>query len=481
MDAVRTLCRYTYYIVEISRILANVRRTITLSALIRLFSIQICVFIVFRRLLNNKIKYNIFNLLAALATTVLSYYVDGIIPILTIPIMIITTIYYIWKRKIAPFNLTVITCIISYGICCLIYTILAIISSFVRLFYVNADYTILSIILMILQVLVSNQIFMIKRLKKGMPFIKNIVGTNTGILISILLLSGTVIMLSNNYNYIFLIPYIITIIAGGFIFMWWRNRITKSYINNIKDTELKNLKEQLEEKERKILHLEQQNSELAKIIHKDNKLIPSLEFAVKSSLEVLNTSHDLDYIHNKGQELLAHVEDISRERYGIITTYQLLNKDLPKTKVSSIDALLSYMLNKASASGVIYDVNVMGSIKYMVDNIITENDLATLLAELIDNALIATKSCDIKRVLVTLGVVEDKYVVYMFDSGEPFAPEVLNDFGKKQITTHQNEGGSGIGLMTIHDIVSKYKASIEIITLPADNTYTKQIAISFPS
>ncbi len=57
---------------------------------------------------------------------------------------------------------------------------------------------------------------------------------------------------------------------------------------------------------------------------------------------------------------------------------------------------MAYMLQKAKAHGINFDLSVSGSVKYLVENVIGESDLNTLLADLIDNAIIAVKNCEKK-------------------------------------------------------------------------------------
>lgn len=450
-----------------------------LAALIKLLSLQLCTYYTYIRLLNIKQDHIGIKVLGLITITIISYYIGSLLVSITIPLMVLITIGFLTLNREHPINVKITTSIISYGVSLFIYTVTSVALSTIRLTHKDMPDVLFYLIILIIQTLIIVLLFRIKRLRKGMPFLKNIVGNDSGVVISIILLNSIIILFNNNYNYLYILPIFIVITSGGLIYLWWRKSLTKLYISNTKDTEINNLKEILEEKEQRILYLEQQNSELAKIIHTDNKLVSSLDFAVKSLFEILGSSDDLEDIRARGRDLLAHVEEVTQDRFGIINAHRLINKSLPKTRVTSIDILLSYMLNKASSAGITFDVNIMGSIKYMTDSIITDKDLTVLLAELIDNAIIAVKQSEIKRVLVTLGIADNNYVVYVFDSGGPFAPEVLSNFGKRQITTHREEGGSGIGLMTISEIVNKYKASLDIINLPSGSLYTKQIAICF--
>lgn len=65
-------------------------------------------------------------------------------------------------------------------------------------------------------------------------------------------------------------------------------------------------------------------------------------------------------------------------------------------------------------------------------------------------------------------------------NGQPFLPEIFQDFGLKAHTTHAGNGGSGIGLMDIWKLKKKYRASLVITKyVPGTYSYTKQISLIF--
>lgn len=138
------------------------------------------------------------------------------------------------------------------------------------------------------------------------------------------------------------------------------------------------------------------------------------------------------------------------------------------------------MLNKAKGNGIKFDVTVSGSVRYLVENIISVSDLRTLLADLIENAIIATKDCFKREILVSLGVCEGYYLAEVFDSGRLFEKEPLINFGLKKTTTHADTGGSGIGLMTTSEILSNYQASLVIEEFPDQfNIFSKKVSVRF--
>lgn len=103
-----------------------------------------------------------------------------------------------------------------------------------------------------------------------------------------------------------------------------------------------------------------------------------------------------------------------------------------------------------------------------------------LLADLLENAIIATKHSKEKNILVHLGILYQNYVIEVFDSGIPFESKTLKDFGIKRTTTHSNEGGSGIGLMSIYELMKQYKASFLLEKYNLEKSgFTKKISVIF--
>ncbi len=82
------------------------------------------------------------------------------------------------------------------------------------------------------------------------------------------------------------------------------------YLSRLKENELQRLCELLKQKDERIEYLERQNAELSKIIHKDNKLIPAMELAVRG---YLGGAVD-EALRARGLELAGRLEEMSRER-----------------------------------------------------------------------------------------------------------------------------------------------------------------------
>lgn len=420
------------------------------------------------------------NLVSSLIIAVIMHYVmDYISPLNSFLLcaLLIISLHLIYG---IPLNTAVVASVFSIGLCyglCIVSLILLtpIVLLLIGILGTNntAIFDIISFSLEgIIQLLLAALLFKFKRLKNGMPFLKEQGASDIGMFISAsILLATSLIGDSIKNDIVFAALLFFTLFCGMGLFFWWKSRITKNYLERLKANEIAKLESSIQEKEVEIQSLKSNNEELSKIIHKDNKLIPAMELAVR---EMLSTSDS-----DKAAGLLSQLEALSSERSGIVKKYETANQVLPSTDVSSIDAVIRLMLHRAHELDISFELSLTGSVLYMVKNIISENDLNTLIADLLENALIATKKQQIRNVLLSVGIEDNKYFIHIFDSGVLFETKTLLELGKKRSTTHINEGGSGIGLMTTAELLQKYNASFEIKEIEDNDLYTKQVSICF--
>lgn len=303
---------------------------------------------------------------------------------------------------------------------------------------------------------------------------------DTGIYISILLLFAFSLLGTDEHSsLVYVIPAFLSLACGITLLFWWRSSISQKYLEKIREKELNELRQTILERDTELEHLKYHNDALARIIHKDNKLIPAMEYAVQEYLSCCEKESVNEDQKKKAIELLDQLKEMTAERSGILTNYEQKNKVLPSTDIPSIDTLMSYMLQKASSFQIDFDLSIVGDVKYLFHKLMDESDARTLLADLIENAIIATKKSDKKKIMVHIGLADDCYSISVFDSGASFDPETLIQIGIKQTTTHKNDGGSGIGMMSTYELSQKYNASLVIDESAHPNNFTKNISVCF--
>lgn len=238
----------------------------------------------------------------------------------------------------------------------------------------------------------------------------------------------------------------------------------------IKD--LNETREELEKKKKEIAELEAENIEISKkrhtIVHKQK----SIEHKLEELLMKTEISKE------ESVEVKERLEKLHTQIYS-----EKENTSLDKTGISNIDDMLNYMQSECKKNKIEFTLVIKGNIYYMVNNLITKEDLETLLADHIRDAIIAINHTDNinKSILVKLGNFDGIYCLYIYDSGVEFKKEVLENLGKKPFTTYKDKGGTGMGFMNTFDTLRKCKASliIEEFNEPCTDNYTKVISIKF--
>ena len=340
-----------------------------------------------------------------------------------------------------------------------------VISLFIFLKYPDqlAD-TITLLLLGPLQNLLVFFLFRTNRLRTGIPLVINSLDSNRSIFISAL-----IILLSSGFNpnkhvansslHMLLIAFILSL--GIIIWLSWQKSIQTDYIN-------KNNSQQIDLLESKLQERDAELERLSKIIHKDNKLLAALELSTREILA--------DASNEKAQSLLQELERFSKERSETLHAYESGQVTLPETGLFSVDTMIRYLHQRALKHKIDFQLSLEGEIAD-ITSVISEQDLCTIIADLGENAIIATRESEVKNIRLSLERKTDGYALYFYDSGEPFAAEVLENFGKQRCTTHAKTGGSGIGLVTTSELVTKYQGEFYITDEDIPQPYTKCVVV----
>ena len=185
--------------------------------------------------------------------------------------------------------------------------------------------------------------------------------------------------------------------------------------------------------------------------------------------QYLSDTSTIDTKQASGQDLLKDLRDLAAERKGLLASQDQHSDPLPDCGNSRANHILSYFRESAAAKDIQLQVVCDTSLSQYIDPVCTEDAICTLLADLIENAVIATHYANGHHILVHIGCIADTPAIQIFDSGIAFSPEVLSMFGKKPITTHADDSGSGIGLMHASLIIEEFTSG----------TYTKKVAVLF--
>ena len=312
----------------------------------------------------------------------------------------------------------------------------------------------------------------IRRFRRGLIDIVAHKTANTVIMVAMLLL--TVVMafggtgIDTPYTVVRALLFVPTMAFCVVMIICTRREIMVDYISQIRERNMLLLEGSLVEKEKKIAELELDNERLAGIIRRDSELLRVMSDGLKSgsdSAQVFQAAETIEKLYTGRCDAVASLESHGRQVEG--------------TGESTIDAILHYMACIAEDKGIEFEVDVQTDMKKLLGGEINRREFNTILADLTQNAIISAGTMKDRRVEVILLRYEDHFCLEVLDSGERFDVGVLKNMGKKPVTTHQGEGGSGIGLMTLFKILKNTGASFAIEEFSCGEKYNKAVSVTF--
>lgn len=285
------------------------------------------------------------------------------IPVAAVVVVAISAVLYTVLYHI-NFDTALVASVIGYGICYCFYGLSAFFVSSIEFAFsiqINvANETILALVIGVLQFGPLYLLFCIRRLKNGFSFLDNPLHRDLGVIIScfILLVITTLSMEPTSDKIVAVLFY--TLLACGIIlWFWWRSRTTRDYIERLREKDMEELQAQVLCLESATDILQSENERLSQLIHKDNKLLPAMELSIRRILYEAYRHGDSD-LATQAQAIAAQLDSISKERAGVVKNYERQSKRIPLTNISVIDALLSFMQQKAFVAGIDFDVTLWG-------------------------------------------------------------------------------------------------------------------------
>lgn len=446
------------------------------------FSLTLLSLFIYLKILNIK-NISVLKIICGIAfSPILTYFVYVLktsMPYARFVIMILAMGTFARIATGVKIDLAFTAIVISMGIAYGLALVAALVSSFIMTVFIHSTNSALMLILFLtIQFAFIITLFKIRRFKNGMSFLKKRGAGVIGLIVSGIIL--IVMTLINNRTIAdetlvgFLFISAILCIVG--IIRWWRNGLTKIYREMVNDRNIQEYETGIAQKNEQIHKLQESNDFMAKLIHRDNKLLLSMYEAVR----ILNDNHKDGGQQLESQRILEQIEQLINERTGLILQNQRTYKSLPSTKDKLIDGVINHMLTKATEKNIQFDLVVDDDISELTKTIIPSIKLQTLIADLLENAIIATSHNEYRKILVIIGIAEEFYELTIQDSGIPFENETLQNLGQQKTSTHLNNGGSGIGYMTIFEILNEFKASL-VITEHELKAYgfTKSIKVRF--
>lgn len=390
-----------------------------------------------------------------------------------IQIFLLEVIINVEQRKIMT------SMIIADSIVYVIFTLSTIIESVFRDILKISNNLINFSIILVLHIFINIIIFKTRRLKDGLAFLKNQINRDylDIIMVSMSALVILAYCLFGNYygnvtKSIFLSFIILIVIMTIMI----QKTLTLYYQQKLLLKANEDYQKEIASKDEQIKKLSEEKFKISKLNHEFYNRQKALENKVKDFISESNaeTSSEISIIES--------INNLSKSYSSELEKIKSLDK-LPVTDIEEIDDMFKYMQSECKNNNIDFKLQVNGNIHHMVNKIIPQDRLVTLIGDHLRDAIIAINAGDNKfrSILAILGVKNECYELCVYDSGVEFTIDTLEKLGIEPITTHKDSGGSGIGFITTFETMRQTGASLIIDEKckPSENDYTKSVVIRF--
>lgn len=447
-------------------------------SLIKYTAIFMCTLYTFTKLLRIKLKvWDLFDIPLFIALSVVLHFVRLYIKILVPVGFLIFGIVFLFLRFRKTFYETVTVCTIALGISFVISELAIIIDLPVAaVLYLIKNESVKNIItqitISIIQILGILLLFKIKRLQSGV----NPKGKTATFEILLYLSVGCIFTMmlayTKNVTYsIFEIVFLVVVLFGLLLILWWRRHITHNYREAVKRQNINRMEDTIKEYKLNSVESDLQVTVYAKLFHYLNKAVPDCALLAESAAAQSGCA-DACAARDMLQRILREM-NIANEKCSL--------KNIPQTGVMVIDAPIIRLFTAAERKNFNASADISADVeKWFTESKLHKDDIHILLSYLCDNAMISALGLPNAKVRVELGeTIKQEPLIRIYDSGEQFDKKVLAKLGLEQITTRAGVGGNGIGLFTVFQILEKYGASFTLDEAPQSIGFTKFIEIAF--
>ena len=333
---------------------------------------------------------------------------------------------------------------------------------------------------LIIEAIILTLFFRIKRFRKGFTFLQNNVNNEFWNIIMINI-SAIVIfaysLFGSYYNK--MTKQLLTICffsIGIIMIIMIQKTLTLYYKQKLLSKTMEDYKSEIASKDEQIKKLSDEKFKISKLNHEFYNRQKALEKKVQ------------DFVSNSNAEasselsVMESINNLSKGYTEELEKIKSLDK-LTSTDIEEIDDMFKYMQSECKNNNIDFKLQINGNIHHMVNKIIPQDRLVTLIGDHLRDAIIAINAGDNKfrSILAILGIKDECYELCIYDSGVEFTIDTLSKLGIEQITTHKDSGGSGMGFITTFETMKQTGASLIIDEKrkPSANDYTKAVIIRF--
>ncbi len=456
---------------------------IVIDTVIKMFIINLFVFILFFKISNQKCNYlKIFvgSVMLSVIYVIEKNYINDDIFVLIISTYLMQNVF-LWII-LSNKNCIVVGNFISNTVVYILYSLSLIIEIAIKMiFSIEFDIrnqTIDLILALAIEAIFLKCIMNLKRIKNGLSFLKAQVGNEYFALmfmeISANIIFTYCIFVNSNDEFSWNILAMFFVLSIIMVIMIQRT-LTLYYKQKLLAKNIEDYKSEIALKDAQIKSLSDEKYKISKLNHefynRQKALIHKVEEITSMNTEIAD---ELD--------LSKQINDLTKEYTDKAQEIKTLDK-LPTTGMVEIDDMFKYMQSECNSKKIQFNLKINGNIYHMINNKIPQSRLVTLIGDHLRDAIIAIDFSNntFKSILAVLGENNGVYEFCVFDTGIEFKIDTLLNLGLKPATTHKDSGGTGIGFMTTFETMKETKASLIIDEMRemSNTDYTKSVTIRF--
>ena len=456
---------------------------IVIDTVIKMFIINLFVFILFFKISNQKCNYlKIFvgSVMLSVIYVIEKNYINDDIFVLIKSTYLMQNVF-LWII-LSNKNCIIVGNFISNTVVYILYSLSLIIEIAIKMiFSIEFDIrnqTIDLILALAIEAIFLKCIMNLKRIKNGLSFLKDQVENEYFALmfmeISANIIFTYCIFVNSNDEFswnilamFFVLSIIMVIMIQRTLALYYKQKLLAK---NIED-----YKSEIALKDAQIKSLSDEKYKISKLNHefynRQKALIHKVEEITSMNTEIAD---ELD--------LSKQINDLTKEYTDKAQEIKTLDK-LPTTGIVEIDDMFKYMQSECDSKKIQFNLKINGNIYHMINNKIPQSRLVTLIGDHLRDAIIAIDFSNntFKSILAVLGENNGVYEFCVFDTGIEFKIDTLLNLGLKPATTHKDSGGTGIGFMTTFETMKETKASLIIDEMRemSNTDYTKSVTIRF--
>ena len=453
------------------------------DVIIKMFSLNFFVFILFFKIRNQKYDYMkiiISSIIISILYAIEKQHIKDNIFFLISSAYILQNLFLIiiLKDRKSIFVNNFIANAMVYILYCVAATIMTMIKLIFRISFEVKYQTLDILIILIMEAIFLKYIMKLKRIKNGLSFLQDPIGNEYFSMmlmeISAIVIFAYCIVVNSNHEFSWNILGMFLVLSIIMIIIIQRT-ITLYYKQKLLAKNIEDYKSEIALKDAQIKSLSDEKYKISKLNHefynRQKALIHKVEEITSMNTEIAD---ELD--------LSKQINDLTKEYTDKAQEIKTLDK-LPTTGIVEIDDMFKYMQSECDSKKIQFNLKINGNIYHMINNKIPQSRLVTLIGDHLRDAIIAIDFSNntFKSILAVLGENNGVYEFCVFDTGIEFKIDTLLNLGLKLATTHEDSGGTGIGFMTTFETMKETKASLIIDEMRemSNTDYTKSVTIRF--